>query len=717
MNRIFAVISLLLIVFSVCCTAAPKADFYLSPQGNNEWSGTLASPNSQQTDGPFATLERARDAVRELKKTKSTDIKVFIRAGTYTLTKTVVFGLQDSGTEEATITYAAYPNETPVFSSGREITAWKKVTGKLPNLPSAAQGKVWEADVKGRFLTLYDAQGMLPRAQSEHIPSLTGGTSTSLHFPKGRLKNWSNIEDVEMLVRPTRAWVMNVLPLKSVDEKKNIAHTRIPATYGMNKKGFWLENVLEELDQQGEWVLNTKESKVYLWPRDDSPVYAPQLIEFIRVEGKIDELGPIDVPVRNIHFRGLTFTHGERFTLSKDDKGLQHDWDMLDKANALVRFRGAENCVIEQSHFLHSGSGAIRVDLHGINNKISDNHIEYLGGGGILLSGYGPGTKDVNKHNLIYNNNIHHVGLIYWHSPGIYVNQSGNNRVANNLIHHTNYTALNISGFVTRFFVKQNKRESSRTIRWHEIAEKPPKNPTLDDLRPYLHTRNNLIELNEIHNAMQILGDGNGIYIRGAGPGNVIRRNYIHHLVAPTNSQGAMRTDGGQMDTLISENLIYKTRSQGMTLKLNNRFENNIIADVIAPRGTYLKIVEGPMKGASNKGNIFYSSNPDCNFISQPGGGNNKKFGEDSRGRVIARMQDVDSDNNIYFCKKNPSISDKVLKELQIGGTDANSRNVDPLFVDAENGDFRFKANSPAIEMGILPFDISKVGLRSNGNK
>lgn len=719
MIKNWLIYSSILMMVSLSCLASPQADFYLSAQGSDAWSGTLASPNAQGTDGPFSTLERARDAVRELKLKKSTDILVLIREGTYTLDKTVVFGLEDSGHNNSTITYAAYPDETPIFSSGTEISGWKKVSGKLEGLPNEAEGNVWVANTSDKFLTLYDAEGMLPRAQSEQMRPLKGSTNTKLLFPKGRLKNWSNVTDVEILVRPTRAWVMNVLPLASVNEKEGAAYTAIPATYGMTKKGFWVENVIEELDQPGEWALNTKTGKVYLWPRGKSAVVAPQLIEFIRVEGKIDKHGPKDIPVRNLHFSGLTFKHGERFTLSKGDAGLQHDWDMLDKANALVRFRGTENCSIENSHFLHSGSGAIRVDLHGINNKISNNHIEHLGGGGILLSGYGPGTKDVNKQNLVYNNHIHHIGLIYWHSSGIYINQSGDNRVANNLIHHTNYTALNISGFVTRFFIKQNKRESSRTIRWHEIAEKPKKNPTLDDVRPYLHTRNNLIELNEIHHAMQILGDGNGIYIRGAGPGNVIRGNYIHHLVTETNAQGAIRTDGGQMDTLISENLIYKAKSQGMTLKLNNRFENNIIADVIAPRGTYLKIVEGPMNGASNKNNIFYSSMPDCAFISQPGGGKAKdkgkaKFGEDSRGRIRARMKDVDSDNNIYYCKSDLSLSDNVLTKLQSDGTDAKSRVVNPMFVDPENGDFRFKPGSPAFKMGIKPFDVSKVGLRTD---
>ena len=701
------ILLLALLAGSVCSAESPQADFYVSVNGSDRWSGTLDEPNAQGSDGPFATLPRARDAVRILKEKKSEDIAVLIRGGTYQLNETVVFGLKDSGEGDATITYAAYPGETPVFSSGQEITGWKKVTGDFPGLTQAAIGKLQVADISGKFLTLYDAEGMLPRAQSERF--VPNGSATELRFPKGRLKNWPNVTDVEIVVRPTRKWTMNVLPLVSVDEQAGIARTAIPATYGMNKIGCWVENVLEELDKPGEWVLNTKEGKVYLWPRSDSPVMAPQLIEFIRVEGEVDKQGPKDNPVRNLVLRGLTFQHGDRYTLTKTDAGTQHDWDMFDKGNTLVRFRGAENCVIEQCHFLNSGSGAIRVDLHGQKNKVADNHIEHLGGGGILLCGYGPGTKDVNKNNVVTNNDIHHIGKIYWHSPGIFLCQSGDNRVANNLIHHSNYSGMIVSGIVTRFFVKQNKRESSRAIRWHEIG-KTPNNPELEFVRPYLHTRNNLIENNEIHNVMQILGDGNGIYVRGAGAGNVIRGNYIHHLVSSINGQSGMRTDGGQTDTLFTGNLLYKCKSQGMTLKLNNRFENNIIADVIAPRGIYLKIVEGPMSGASNKKNIYYSTLADCTFISEPGAGKGL-VGEDRRGRTPARMKDLDSDHNIYFCRADPNLGEKTLKKLQSDGVDANSRSGDPMFVDPENGDFRFKPGSPALEMGIVPFDVSKSGL------
>ena len=60
-----------------------RANFYVSSDGNDSWSGTLPAPNTANTDGPFATLTTARDAVRTLKNRGYTsDIRVLIRRGT-----------------------------------------------------------------------------------------------------------------------------------------------------------------------------------------------------------------------------------------------------------------------------------------------------------------------------------------------------------------------------------------------------------------------------------------------------------------------------------------------------------------------------------------------------------------------------------------------------------------------------------------------------------
>ena len=725
-------LSLLLTLMAVNIgVAAPQADFYVSGKGSDAWSGSLAAPNAQKSDGPFATLERARDAIRKLKGgASSKDIVVQLREGTYRLGETIVFGVEDGGKGDATVTYEAYPGEKPVFTSGVEIEGWKKLTKAPAALPKAARGKVWVANVSQRFYTLFDAEGMLPRARAEGFTPLDPPEAEverhnvgkdTLYYPKGVLKAWPNLEDVEIVIRPHHAWMINILTLASVDEKKRVAKTAIEGSYPLGKlrflpggKACWVENVLEALDKPGEWVLNTKEGKLYLWPRGKGApqgIGAPTLRELIRVEGKVDKEGPKDTPVRNLIFRGLTLMHGARYTVRPDDAGLQHDWDFYDRDNALLRLRGAENCVVEKCHFVHSGGGAIRVDLHGRENKIVGNHIEYIGGTGVLLCGYGPGTKDVNNRNLVYNNHIHHVGQVYWHSPGIFVWQSGENRVANNLVHHTAYTPIIISGCMTHFFARPDGRELVRTIRWHEVGGGPAEK-TLEEVRPFLHTHDNMIELNEVHHAMELLGDGNGLYVRGAGADNVIRRNYFHHLVAPTRMQSPIRTDGGQRDTLIAENVIWKCTAQGIKLKLNNRVENNIVADLIEPvHGgaklpvTYLTTREGPMTGATIKRNIFFHTGKRGVMYDQQTAM--------SRGREPALLKDVEMDHNIYFSPKQPGLAPQALKKNQAEGNDKNSIVADPLFVDPENGDFRLKPGSPALKMGFVPIDMSKIGLRA----
>lgn len=102
--------------------------FYVAPNGNDAWSGQQESPNSQNTDGPFATLQRVRDAIRQLKKKQDGTLKqqilVIVRGGTYFLTQPLVFTPEDSDTPFSPITYKAYPGEKPVISDGRRITTW-----------------------------------------------------------------------------------------------------------------------------------------------------------------------------------------------------------------------------------------------------------------------------------------------------------------------------------------------------------------------------------------------------------------------------------------------------------------------------------------------------------------------------------------------------------------------------------------------------------------
>lgn len=111
--------------------APDNADFYLSPAGNDNWSGTLDAPNAARNDGPFATLDRARRAVQGMKNGRKSAIHVALRGGTYFLEAPVFFGHEDSGAPDAPVIYQAYRGEKPVISGGRQITGWTNVSANV----------------------------------------------------------------------------------------------------------------------------------------------------------------------------------------------------------------------------------------------------------------------------------------------------------------------------------------------------------------------------------------------------------------------------------------------------------------------------------------------------------------------------------------------------------------------------------------------------------
>ena len=107
---------------------AAEADIFVAPNGNDQWTGHLAAPNEQRTDGPVVTLTRAQQLVREIKAAqpdRGQPIVVAIRGGTYYLAAPLSFGAADSGTEKAPIMYQAFGDERPVISGGVRITGWQ----------------------------------------------------------------------------------------------------------------------------------------------------------------------------------------------------------------------------------------------------------------------------------------------------------------------------------------------------------------------------------------------------------------------------------------------------------------------------------------------------------------------------------------------------------------------------------------------------------------
>jgi parallel beta-helix repeat protein len=114
--------------------AGPEpAVFYVSPAGNDAWSGKLTAPNAAKSDGPLATLTGARAAIRKLKAAGplTAPVEVRVRGGIYRPQETFVLGPQDSGTEPCPVSYVASAGETPVFSGGVPITGFRPWRGSI----------------------------------------------------------------------------------------------------------------------------------------------------------------------------------------------------------------------------------------------------------------------------------------------------------------------------------------------------------------------------------------------------------------------------------------------------------------------------------------------------------------------------------------------------------------------------------------------------------
>ncbi|MGA8150801.1 MAG: right-handed parallel beta-helix repeat-containing protein [Terriglobales bacterium] len=114
------------------------ATFFVATNGNDSWSGTLAAPNSKNTNGPFASLAKAQIAVEALRQSNPTTIiTVMVRQGTYYLPLsptnpgTLNFTAADSGTVAAPVTWENYQGETPVVSGGLPVSGWAHVSGAL----------------------------------------------------------------------------------------------------------------------------------------------------------------------------------------------------------------------------------------------------------------------------------------------------------------------------------------------------------------------------------------------------------------------------------------------------------------------------------------------------------------------------------------------------------------------------------------------------------
>jgi hypothetical protein len=683
MGWLFALVLMTAMACSVAAEAAAPARraarFYVSPDGSDAWSGRRASRGRTGADGPFATLERARDAVRQLKREQGGALQqsviVSVRGGMYRLREPLVFAPEDSGTTACPVTYAAYQNERPVISGGRAVTGWRQalVNGRqlwVADIPDVRAGQWYfhQLWVKGerRTRARHPNDGFLRIAS---VPDVTAETQwnqgqSRFQFAPGDIRLWKNLQDVDVVV--LHLWIDSRMAVTAVDEPQRIvsfaASSRFRLTDGAEPARYYVENALELLDTPGEWYLDRKTGTLYYLPlpgeeMERVEVVAPALTELLWLKGK-PEAGQF---VEHLRFRGLSFAHAD-WWLPRDNPG---DVQAAHQVPGAIRGDGARHCAFEGCTVAHVSSYAIELSRGCRQNRIVGCELFDLGAGGVKIgeSAIRDEAALQTHGNEITDSHIHHGGRSFHRAVGVWIGQSGENRIAHNHIHDFYYTGVSI-GWTWGY---------GRAL-----------------------ARANLLEYNHIHDLGKgWLSDMGGVYTLGLQPGTIIRGNRFHDIAAYNYGGWGIYFDEGSTDILAEGNLVYRTTHGGFHQHYgrDNIVRNNLFAD-----GRDWQIQRT-------------RSEPHRSFTFE----HNLVIWREGK-LLQGSWQDLKAafDHNLYWREDGNEIrfADRTWDEWRAAGMDPHSVIADPLLTRGKKDEFVLRDGSPALALGFHPLDLSQVGPR-----
>ncbi|MCS7252852.1 MAG: right-handed parallel beta-helix repeat-containing protein [Armatimonadota bacterium] len=667
---------------------------YVSPDGNDKWSGRLPAPNRRKTDGPFATLKRALDEVKNLKAAFGgillRPVTIQLRGGLYFLNEPVLITPEHSGNEQHKLTICAYGNEKPILSGGRRITGWRKLSAS--QLPEQLKGKpieVWAAQIpevkegKWFFRQLWINGRRARRARHPNngylkVAEVVDKTQNwfigqkRFRFVEGDIKAWSTANDAEVVVM--NRWVESRLPIAEVDEAQRIVSFQKRSVFQLDVGDpYYVEHAIELLDEPGEWFLDKRSGMLYYIPRDDedmrnADVIAPSLIHVLRAIGE----PKAGLFVEHITLRGITFSHTEWYFPEASKRGS----DVGGFAQAAVEvpgavyFEGARYCSIEECAVAHIGNYGVEFARGCHNNSLKTCVICDIGAGGVKIgeTRIREDKAEQTFGNEIYNCTIRDGGLMFHSAVGIWVGQSYNNRIAHNEIADFYYTGISI-GWTWGY--------------GNSLAG------------------GNAVEFNHVHHIGKrtngdgpILSDMGAIYTLGIQHGTVIRNNLFHDIYGLRYGGWGIYFDEGSTGIVAERNIVYNTTHGGFHQHYGreNIVRNNIFAyardhqlQVTRPEGHLRFRFERNI--VIGKGERWLVGGIDFNFAFE---------------------------RNLYWREDGGEIrfGNLTWKQWQDKGMDKDSIIADPMFVDAAKYNFKLREQSPALKLGFEPIDLSEVGPR-----
>ena len=536
--------SLLLAVLLVSSLHAQ--DVFVSPKGDDANPGTI--------EKPFQTLERARDAVRSyLRTTPAKDRRtatVWIREGTYSLKHTFELTRDDAGLAGATVTYAAYKHEAVRISGGITIpaSAFRTLSDEsaLRRLPPESRQHVLQADLRAlgvrdfgkhrQFghglpvvpapmelfwndsvlqLARYPNKGAIdlgPIIDPGSVPREGDYTNRGgrFHYTDPRHARWAGESDVWLQGYFNYGFSDDEIRIASIDTVRKEVTLASPHMYGLasgqNFNQYVALNIIEELDEPGEWYVDTASGQLFLWPPGDiaaarvnvsileQPLIAFDSTSYCVLRDLIVENGRglgisieggvhnriVNCVVRNFGTVGIMLGQGARQTFphvtADDYEGIPVSREVGSYHSQMYRNtvwdrHSGEDQVIEGCDIYNTGSGGVilgggsKKDLKPGGNVVTDcrihdfNRRNKAGASGVIVDGCGNRVV----HNEIYNADLQAIMV------------HGNDHIFEcNHIHHV---ALN-SNDASAWYLGRDPSDQGNIVRWnffHDVGRQDRK--------------------------------------------------------------------------------------------------------------------------------------------------------------------------------------------------------------------------------------------------